>query len=83
MVYSTRRRAKIEGVGHEEFSKYVWLGVHKETIAVSVAEVSGGEVVNSDLKLIHPHHFHRHAQGSLKPGHRVQLNASFRLAADV
>ncbi len=52
VVYSTRRRAKIEGVGHEEFSKYVWLGVHKETIAVSVAEVSGGEVVNSDLKLI-------------------------------
>lgn len=28
----------------KEFSKYVGLDVHKETIAVSVAEASGGEV---------------------------------------
>ena len=27
-----------------EFSKYVGLDVHKETIAVSVAEANGGEV---------------------------------------
>jgi methylmalonyl-CoA mutase cobalamin-binding subunit len=28
----------------KEFSKYVGLDVHKETIAVSVAETDGGEV---------------------------------------
>ena len=28
----------------KEFSKYVGLDVHKETIAVSVAEANGGEV---------------------------------------
>jgi transposase len=28
----------------KEFSKYVGLDVHKETIAVSVAEADGGEV---------------------------------------
>ena len=28
----------------KEFSKYIGLDVHKETIAVSVAEANGGEV---------------------------------------
>ena len=39
-----RRRAVTEEVGHAGFFKYVGLDVHKETIAVSVAEGNGGEV---------------------------------------